>query len=38
MTFPFAIKLIPPLYSKGGIQYLTDDELKEQRTGAHKRR
>ena len=25
-------------YNKGGIQYLSDDELKEQRTGAHKRR
>lgn len=25
-------------YNKGGLQYLTDDELREQRTGAHKRR
>lgn len=25
-------------YNKGGLQYLSDDELKEQRTGVHKRR
>lgn len=25
-------------FSKGGLQYLTDDELAEQRTGVHKRR
>jgi hypothetical protein len=25
-------------YNKGGLQYLTDDELAEQRTGVHKRR
>ncbi len=25
-------------YNKSGISYLTDDELKEQRTGSHKRR
>jgi hypothetical protein len=25
-------------YNKGGLQYLTDDELAEHRTGAHKRR
>lgn len=25
-------------YNKGGLQYLTDDEIEEQRTGAHKRR
>lgn len=25
-------------YNKGGLSYLTDDELAEQRTGAHKRR
>lgn len=25
-------------YSKGGLQYLTDDEMNEQRTGAHRRR
>lgn len=25
-------------YNKGGLQYLSDDELKEQRTGSHKRR
>lgn len=25
-------------YNKGGLQYLSDDEIKEQRTGVHKRR
>lgn len=25
-------------YNKGGLQYLSDDEMKEQRTGSHKRR
>lgn len=25
-------------FNKGGLQYLTDDEMAEQRTGAHKRR
>lgn len=25
-------------YNKGGLQYLTDDELAEQKTGSHKRR
>lgn len=25
-------------YNKGGIQYLTDDELKEQQSGSHRRR